>query len=309
MTTDVFNYAFNEEEQFDLLIFAVGYETRARYVAEKLHRNSKLVLGYVFPAGHILGFDANMAFLSGAGGHMLHAGTSIEERLVAVSKEIDLRSSRICVDVSSLNRGAMSALLSELLDSDFFRGCQITVLYAPAIFEPPPAEEMDFLDFGPLERFEGWTSNPEKPSVLILGLGYETDHAVGALEYLDPSSTFAFFPVGSDERFGREVQRANETFLELISPERVVRYSVLSPYQTFWQLRSLILSVKDVARNVLVPMGPKIFCSLCLVCQRVFGDEISVWRASGHSLDRARDAFADGDVVGYLISRSESRDR
>lgn len=305
MATDVLNYAFNNDQQFDLLIFAVGYETRARYIAEILHENAGLVLGYVFPAGHILAFEDNEAFLSDAGGHKLPAGTSIEELITKVDEEIDLRNSKICIDVSSLNRGAMSALLSELLDSEFFEGCEITVLYAPAVFEAPPVEELDFLDFGPLERFGGWTSNPEKPSVLVLGLGYETDHAVGALEFLDPSSTFAFFPVGSDERFAKEVQRANETFLELINPDRVVQYSVLSPYQTFWQLRSLILSMKDVARNVLVPMGPKIFCSLCLVCQRVFGDEVSVWRASGHSLDQARDASADGEVVGYVISRSE----
>lgn len=306
MSIEILNYEFNGDEQFDLLIFAVGYETRARFIAERLHKSSKLVLGYVFPEGHILSYSDNEAFLHRIGGHKLHAGTSLQDRIAELGMSTNYRGSKICIDVSSLNRGAMSALLAELLDSGFFSESQISVLYAPAVFEAPPKEELDFLDFGPLERFGGWTSNPERPTVLILGLGYETDHAVGALEFLDPSATFAFFPVGNDERFSAEVQSANEAFLELISPDRVVRYSVLSPYQTFWQLRSLILSMKDVARNVLVPMGPKAFCSLCLVCQRLFGDEISVWRASGHSLNNARDAHADGDITGYVIIRPTS---
>ena len=198
----------------------------------------------------------------------------------------------------------MASLLSELLDSEFFSGCEITVLYSVAEFVEPQPEEVDFLDFSPLEEFGGWTSNPERPTVLLLGLGYETDHAIGAVEFLDPSATYSFFPLGSDERFAEEVEKANQGLLDIINPDRVVRYPVMSPYQTFWQMRSLVLSLRDVARTVLVPMGPKVFCSLCLVCQRIFGDEVSVWRASGHTLDTARDAKASGEITGYTIKRS-----
>src|SRR5690606_28891992 len=108
---------------------------------------------------------------------------------------------------------------------------------------------------------------------------------------------------GSDPRFEQQVAEANRSFFELISPDRVIKYSVMSPYQTFWEMRSLILSIQGVARVVLVPMGPKIFSSLCLVSQRMFGDEISIWRASGHSLAKARDAAASGQITGYVIRR------
>jgi hypothetical protein len=197
-------------------------------------------------------------------------------------------------------------LLAELLDSDFFEGCEITVLYSVAEYLPPLQIELDFLDFGPLEGFGGWTTSPENPTALLLGLGYETDHAVGALEYLDPSVTFAFFPLGADDHFEKSVSVANAAFFDLVSPDRIIHYPVMSPYQTFWQMRSLLLSLRGSARSVIVPMGPKIFCSLCLVCQRLFGDEISVWRASGHSLENARDAVASGSFTGYLIRRNQA---
>lgn len=305
MKIDLFNVNLEDECEFDLLIFAIGYEARARHVAELYHRSAKTILGYVFPDGHILSFDANIRFLKECGGHELHSNLSIKSRLLSLDDQAHFAGSRICIDVSSLNRGAMASLLAELLDSDFFKNAEITVVYSVAVFAPPPHEELDFLDFAPLDNFGGWTSNPERPTALVLGLGYETDHAVGALEYLDPSVTFAFFPIGSDEKFEMQVGKANSSFFELISPDRIIRYRVLSPYQTFWEMRSLILSLRGVARTVLVPMGPKIFSSLCLVCQRMFGDEISIWRASGHSLAMARDAQASGEITGYLIKRTD----
>lgn len=302
MKIEVLNHISSDDEQFDLLIFAVGYEARARYIAEKYASRSKAILGYQFPEGHILSFDDNKKFLSDAGGLQMVASETIEEILRKQGAE-SFRDRHICLDVSSLNRGTMSALMSELLESHFFSGCTVSILYAVAEFTKPSREEVDFLDFGPLVNFSGWTSNPERPTTLLVGLGYEADHAIGALEYLDPSAAFAFFPNGHEELFADEVRKANKTFFEVVGMDRVVDYPVQSPYQTYWQMRSLILSLSSVSRVVLVPMGPKIFCSLCLICQKVLGDEISVWRASGHTLATARESNAAGPISGYTIQR------
>jgi hypothetical protein len=306
MTFEVLNSSLGDDLEFDLFVFAVGYEERSRFLAQKFRNRAKLTVGYVFEGGHILSFQSNLSFLKDVGGVEVRAGRAIGEALLVERDLQTMKGTRVAIDVSSLNRGAMAELLSELLDSPYFFGCEITVLYAVAAFSPPPNVEMDFLDFGPLDGYGGWTTSPENPAALLVGLGYETDHAIGAFEYLDPSVTFAFFPLGPDERFVAQVEKANATFLELIPTDRVVRYPVLSPYQTFWQMRSLLLALNGTARTVVVPMGPKIFCSLCLVCQKLFGDEISVWRASGHSLENARDAVASGEFAGYVIKRVEA---
>ncbi len=305
MTIDVLNLVVSEEEKYDLLVFAVGYEKRSRFIAEKFATKSKLVVGFQFPEGHILSFEDNKKFLSNVDGVLMEANETLEAILVK-NGEADFYGKKVCLDVSSLNRGAMAAILSELLESEFFSGCSISVLYAVAKFTEPPKEEADFLDFGPLVGFSGWTSSPEKPTALVMGLGYEADHAVGALEYLDPSAAFAFFPIGEDSQFEQAVKNANRTLFEVLAQDRMVQYPVLSPYQTFWQMRSLILTLSSVSRVVLVPMGPKIFCSLCLVCQKAIGDEISVWRASGHTLSAAKDAVAEGPICGYMVKRPEA---
>ncbi|SLN70581.1 hypothetical protein PEL8287_03921 [Roseovarius litorisediminis] len=307
MNLEITSFTDPFEAEVELLIYAVGYEDRAGHVARKYSDLAKTSVGYYFPNGHILSFEKNDAHRNATGALKLTPNESLQSVLESERPGWSFQNSTIMVDVSSMNRGAMASLFVELLDSDFFKGCRILVVYSIAQFNEPIAEELDFLDFRPLEGFGGWTANPDLPAVLVLGLGYEPDHAVGAVEFLDPSSTFCFFPIGNDNRFEVRVTDANEPLLEIVKESRIVRYPVLSPYQAFWEMRTLIHSLLGVSRIVLVPMGPKIFCSLCMVCQRAFGDELSVWRASGHTLENARDAKADGPIVGYTVTRRQER--
>ena len=71
-------------------------------------------------------------------------------------------------------------------------------------------------------------------------------------------------------------------------------------------MRLLILSLLPHARVVIVPMGPKIFCSICFALQRILGNEVSIWRASGHTLKFAKDVDADGNLTSYLLRRERN---
>ncbi|MDW3224910.1 MAG: hypothetical protein R8G34_18835 [Paracoccaceae bacterium] len=51
-----------------------------------------------------------------------------------------------------------------------------------ADFSEPTSFDFDFLNFDPMDDFSGWTKSPELPLAMILGLGYEADHALGAVE-------------------------------------------------------------------------------------------------------------------------------
>ncbi len=83
-----------------------------------------------------------------------------------------------------------------------------------------------------------------------------------------------------------------------------VTIRVSDPLHTFSLLSSILQSMLANAHFVLVPMGPKIFVALCLVCQRMFGDEVSVWRASGHSQSAMKDVDAGGGpLTGFWVRR------
>jgi len=282
---------FSEDEvvKFDLMIYSIGYETRSRYVAQRYARHCENVFGFIFADCHELSFDDNLDFARETGVVMFHDARALEKTLREKFPGRDhLSGAKILVDVSSMSRTVVSAIVSQLLDSEFFSGAEIAFVYAVANFTEPSGFEFDFLNFDPIGEFSGWTSAPEKPVAMVLGLGYEADHALGAVEYLDPSATFCFFPKGSDGRFADAVQKSNEPLLSQLKPSRVVRYPVSDPLHTFSLLSSILHSMLANARFVLVPMGPKIFVVLCLVCQRIFGEEVSVWRASGHSRSEER---------------------
>ncbi|WP_417827589.1 hypothetical protein [Thalassospira sp.] len=303
MNIKIVNTFPEEGASFDIFIYAVGYEERSSHVAKSFAKNSKIVLGFHFDDGKIHSFDKNKVFFEEIEGIEFTKKDTISEKIKENCAGVELKNSRIGLDVSSLNRGAMARIIGELLDSDDFAGSHISILYAVAKFHPPKSQDISFVDFQPIDGFGGWTRHPERPAALLLGLGYETDHAVGAVEALDPSATFCFFPFGFDERYEAAVRAANEPLLDIVKEDRIVSYPVKSPYQTYWQMNSLLRAAIGVSRPILVPMGPKIFCSLCLLCQRILGDEVSVWRASGHSVDGARDAQAEGPIVGYSVIR------
>jgi len=302
---DLKGFSEDEIEKIDFLVFAVGYEKRSRYVFDCFSERAQTSFACVFEHGHELSFYENFENAQVKGAELFDETSSLKSTIAEHHPDLEhLSGKKILLDVSSMSRSVLSRLLAEFLDDDFFRGAEIAIVYAVAEFTAPRDPSFDFFDFTPLPQFCGWTSAPERPAVMAIGLGYEADHALGALEFLDPSATFCFFPRGEDHRFEVAVQHANDPLLTQIKPERVVKYPVSDPLFTFSLLTSLINSLADKARFVLVPMGPKIFVALCLVCQRIYGDEISVWKASGHSLDALKDVDAKGPLSGFWIKRN-----
>lgn len=297
---------FSEEanDAFDFLIYSVGYELRSRYVASQYSEQAGKILAFVFSDCHELSFDENLEYSKEIGALPFDELSDLRAVFSKADPELDsLIGKRVLVDVSSMSRTVLSVLLSQLLDDDFFIGADIALVYAVAKFSEPASFEYDFLDFAPIPEFSGWTAAPERPLAMVLGLGYEADHAVGAVEVLDPSATFCFFPKGNDKRFADAVRKSNEPLLDHMKPSRIIQYPVSDPLHTFSLLSSIMNSLLEATRIVLVPMGPKIFVVLCLVCQRVYGDEVSVWRASGHSKDSLKDVGAEGSITGFWLRR------
>ena len=292
-------------DTFDVFVFTAGYETRSLHLLPTIGPKASIRICYIFDNQDPASRRNREAAAQSMECSFVHKG----ERLASIARdalcEVTDRPVRVAVDISSMSRGVMASVFAQLFDDEAFAAAEIAVFYSVAKFSPPAIEPPDLVDFGPIPEFSGWTTAPEKPVVMILGLGYEPDQAIGAVEYLDPSATFAFDSEGIDERFRTEVDNANEPLLEMLKDERRILYPVMDPFATYWQLRSLIMSLTSSARMVLAPMGPKIFVSLCLACQREFGEEISVWRSSSHSPTEVKDVEAAGPVFGYSIRRTQ----
>jgi hypothetical protein len=198
-----------------------------------------------------------------------------------------------------MTRRLMASVLRNLYFDCSVSQHSLTIFYAPAKYLPPPPEGLSFIDFSPAPGCEGWTRFPERPLSVVLGLGYEADQGIGAIEYLDPSGIWAFVPVGDDNRFLQDVTRANEALWPLVGRSHKHNYLISQPYILFSELRGLVSSLSRRSRVILVPGGPKLFSALAILTKLELGEEVSVWRASTHEFHEPRDIKASGKIIRF----------
>ena len=150
--------------------------------------------------------------------------------------------------------------------------------YSPAKFTSPREATPNSL-VGPLPGFCG-LDVPDKPSALIIGLGYERDRALGLFQYVDPAIAFAFYtdPV-LDPQFRDVVKANNTTLLNILPKENIYTHPLSDLQRTGDLLLSLCSALRDDYRIILAPLGVKPFSLICLLLASRFRN-IDVWRVS-----------------------------
>jgi hypothetical protein len=136
---------------------------------------------------------------------------------------------------------------------------------------------------GPIApEFSGWWSEPDLPTAAIVGVGYEQDKALGAIEHVQPSEVWLFFPRSPVAEYTSALEYANRSLIEKVKRERgkMLHYDVDAPYALFADLESLVAGLSSRANCILLPFGPKLFAlsSLLVACVH---REAAVWRVSG----------------------------
>jgi hypothetical protein len=292
----------NLPQDYDLLVGAVGFETRSTYIAEHVSACRRVLFQYAAVAG-------------GATAENVARARSLPETLVRPSDGLEefekfvtgvfgsvRDGSRIAVDVSSLDRRRLAILLAVLhLRSKSTSDVTADILYAPARFAPPPAAlARSPLQAGPIGTgFQGHLRRTTLPLAAVFGLGYEPHRAIGAFELLEPGSAWAFWPVSSDELYVGELESANRLLVSMFSTSNVIDYPVLDPGETYYRLESLVAGLREQNRVVLVPMGPKIFATCCILLG--LGSDKSrpaVWRVGVSDETPQADSVASGEIVG-----------
>jgi hypothetical protein len=286
---------------FDALVASIGFENRARYFCENHRLRATKKLAYAFTDRNKLGFATNLSFFDSNGfyvdsleSHEFSHSLLQELNSVASVNEGELR---VCVDISSMSRSRMANVIEVALMCSAKRLVVVDFVYCVARYNPPPSEPTFIEVAGPVTPFfAGWTTRPEAPTCAIFGMGYEPDRVIGAIEYLEPGPIRAFIPVGTDPRFLEEVINVNQSLWDEISKEHQTFYKLSEPFNTFVKLESLLYSLKQEYRPILVPFGPKIFTIECLLAAVAHYPSVAVWRVSGGSAMDPIDSEASGEV-------------
>lgn len=275
----------NKESAYDLCLFAIGYERRARHIAETFTPNPRLRLACAFPDGKSLSYDENYRWFTNAG----YKASEISDKefdswwasaLNSASSSSNENKVTIGVDVSCFNRYKLAAIIDGIRKHSSPKELVVDFWYSLAQYSPPSEEATINHHVGPVHNsFAGWFADAELPIAAVVGLGYEQDKALGAVEHLQVDNVWAFLPQSPIHEYEQQVRTANATLLSSISQIHCMNYALHFPIETLVSLKSLCVSLSQENNLVLLPFGPKLFTLECLLVATLL-PELSVWRVS-----------------------------
>jgi hypothetical protein len=289
-------------DRFDLFIGTLGYETRSSHLAREGLISADRKIALAFAEEDYAAYLSNRDFLNKAQFEIISKDSGLLPQLLATSiASYPINAERdfsILVDISSMSRPMLADIVYQLSMVERAASVDVTFVYLPAEFVKENAEHAPVAVTEPVTPdYAGWTSTPERPITAVIGLGYEHDLALGTIEYLEPTSVWAFVPTGEDRRYDDSVKQANRDLNEMLRDERVMNYHVDAPARVHAILENLVFGLLQSSRPVLIPFGPKIFCLCCLLVARSYAPQITVWRVSGETFAKPGDRKASGKIV------------
>ncbi|KAB2824222.1 transcription elongation factor GreB [Aliivibrio finisterrensis] len=217
-------------------------------------------------------------------------------------------STKIAIDISLIDRKSLAELFSIVARMAMVYSYEIRIIYTLAEYSPPSGEAHPNNDVKPVSNFfSGWSNRPGMPILSVVGLGYERDKAVGAVEFLESSEAFLYIPQSKEDKYYTDVIRENSRLMGAYPESNRFSYELESPTETIYSLDSVISANKNKYKIVLLPFGPKIFYALSLLSS-IAHPEVSVWYVSGENEDS--DSSQDRDVsdisgFSFTINYSE----
>jgi hypothetical protein len=227
--------------------------------------------------------------------------TSIEHHIseMLASVEKSALTLHVFIDVTCMPRRILAQIVGFLSTRYCDVNIDLAFGYALAKYSPPPNQPQ------PLNKrvapchplFAGWTSSPGRPTTTIVGLGYEKDKALGAVEYIQASDCFLLIPDSPERKYRVDVDVHNAPLISASGENRKWNYEVMRPVEILLTLGAVISSVKQYSKPVLLPFGPKIFFAVSLLAALIH-PEASVWSVSGEELEPSRNKAAAAHTAG-----------
>jgi len=258
---------------YDGVLATLGYELRSREVPIQLS-GARLKHAPAFPDQHVGSYTENRQTLQEAGYEIAPVEDDdflgLVEAFIGGCRDLAAdRLPRIAIDISSMSRGRIAAIVEGLTSDERGTPLVADLLYAPATFDAPASADTPILSVEPVSPWlAGWWDDLDQPLAAVIGVGYELEHASSAIDRLEPEDTYVFVPHGDEAGYAAEVQRANQGLLAASRDiQQVADYDVTEAYQTFQSIDTLVRRLRSEHRVAVVPLGPKIFAACAaLVC-------------------------------------------
>jgi len=205
---------------------------------------------------------------------------------------------KLTIDISLIDRKSLADIFSLLAKLAIEHTYIVKIIYSVARYAPPSGKYYSNATVKPVSNFfSGWSTRPGMPVLSIVGLGYEKDKAMGAIEYLESSKAFLFIPESIENKYYADVMKENYRILDIFDKSNQFPYKLESSIEAIFSLDSVISANKNNYKVVLLPFGPKLFYALSLLTC-IPHPEVSIWYVSGESGDN--DSSQDRNISELL---------
>ncbi len=292
----------------DLVIVSSGYEQRSTYLARKLIKQlegaTKICCGFNSNQDSIqrkrndkwfekLGYK----YIEGSGDDDYF----MEGLLSKTIKDVFLnnQSINILVDYSSMTSLWYASLLRCLVYNDFSSQINAYFSYSFAKYHPPAKQITQNIHVNPIDGYSEF-SFPDKPTALIIGMGYEAERAYGLTEYFD-ADTFIFYNDNPKEgQFVKDVEKLNSELIKTIPPNKIYKYPINNLDYLERILYDLCKTLILNYRVIIAPCGPKPFTLISLLVSLRLAN-VDVWRVSPGDTRNQITRIANGEISIYHV--------
>lgn len=293
--------------KLDLFIAASGYEKRATFIPRmNFYAEKKVVIGFEENRNNSTR-KSNDKYYKSSKYDYLHTSGSEDANILAYLNDFIEQTNKadleIAIDYSSMTRiwyGTIVDFFNNYIGS---KKILLYFLYTKATFSSPPKIENQNYFFEPIKGFSN-LSIPNKPTALILGLGYEKRRAFSLKEYFDADEVYVFL---TDENntpaFHNEVCSRNQELISKLSNGYIFKYPIDNLLYTRKLLYELCKRLLMDFRIVIAPCGPKPFTLISMLTASVLPN-IDVWRISGNKGFDNANREPDGEVLCFFVEYS-----
>lgn len=294
-----------EDLEFDCLICSSGFEERATHVSKSVEFkvNKKIVIG--FKNHETEGYrKSNDAYYNSNGFELLLENADESDKILSILNSL-VKSTKgggikIAIDYSSMTRVWYSAILYFFDTLNYNSNVDLFFFYSYSKFAKPLNSDVRNIHIGPIKNYS-FLSIPDKPTALIIGLGYEKERAFGLTEYFDAETYLFVADKSKGVEFYNAVQKANLALLSSAKPENIFEYSLQHLNHSESLLYAVCKSLRSDYRLVLAPTGPKPFSLLCLITS-IRLKNIDVWRISAGHFSKPSRKEPEGSISVYQVS-------
>jgi hypothetical protein len=300
----------DELPSIDLVIATSGYELRSVHVAKKINDRLKNAVKICcsFSCNKENSASKNNDKIFRSLGYQLFSGNGdddffIERVLTDITIALfDKKEVNVLIDYSSMTRLWYASVLRFFYFNEIKIPVNLYFCYSFAKFQPPSNLQVRNIHVSPIDGFSNF-SIPDKPTTLIIGMGYEAERAYGLKEYFD-AETFLFY---NDSTLGKEysqkVENTNYALINSIPRENVYKYPINNMEFLERTLHGLCKSLISRSRVIIAPCGPKPFTLISLlVSLRLPG--VDVWRISAGSNASKLSRQETGSIAIYHVTFS-----